>query len=65
MLRVVRQMRAAIFHLRDRGFRIVRLRPIVVRRFVLAVLVDSASDDYRLRSDSPCKNAGTDLGPLP
>jgi hypothetical protein len=41
MLGVVRQMRAAIVHLRDLRIRIVGIRPLLVRRLLLAFAVQS------------------------
>ena len=52
MLGLVGQMRAAIFHLRDLRIRIVRVRPVFVRRLLLALPIQPRQVLPRRRLDA-------------
>ena len=49
MLRLVRQVRAAILHLRDLRVRVVRILPLVVRQLLLALAVETSQIRPRRR----------------
>ena len=52
MLGFVGQMRPAVFHLRDLGIGIVRVRPVLVRRLLLALAVQPRQVVTRRRLDA-------------